>query len=162
MQLTLADLSRRASLNELAEAAAPETAAVDGELLALALAGSDESAYDAEAQAAVIDAMVRLHQVLADAVAEVRGYLAGRYPRLTGQSHLLIVHAVDIALYRLFGSEKDSPYERRYRQALLYLREVAAGKIDLEPATATAPGHSDIRVSTAPRVFDKGTLKDFY
>ena len=138
--LTLEDLTRRASLNELAEAAAPETAAVDGELLALALAGGDVSAYDAE----------------------VRGYLAGRYPRLSEfQSHLLIVHAVDIALYRLFGSEKDSPYERRYQQALLYLRDVAAGKIDLAPATATAPRHSDIRVSSGPRVFDEDTLSDF-
>ena len=157
---TLANLTRRASLNALAEAAAPNDGAVDGALLGLALAGADVSAYDAAAQAAVAEAVARLRHVLTDAAAEVDGYLAARYPDLTEAPAVLTVYCVDMALYRLLGGERGDTRQRRYQAALNYLVDVAQGKLDLAPTPTAATG-GDIQIETGPRVFDEDTLATY-
>lgn len=76
-----------------------------------------------------------LEQFLADASAEIDGYLAARYPLpLATTPALLVVFACDIARYRLMSTRVDDRIEASYKAAVLYLREVALGKISLFPA----------------------------
>lgn len=75
-----------------------------------------------------------LQQALADAAAEIDGYLAGRYPLpFATAPKVLTGHACDIARYRLCGSSAmvTDDIRDRYRDAVRFLEHVAAGKISL-------------------------------
>ncbi len=109
--------------------------------------------------AGVVDTVV-IAQALADADAEIDGYLAGRYalplasvpPRLTRL-------AADIARYYLYDNRASEEVRTRYEDAIKYLLALAKGEIALgadPPPAAGAPQYS------APgRVFTAETLEDF-
>jgi|SRR5690554_2651109 len=71
-----------------------------------------------------------LDTAIADASAEIDGYLAGRYSLpLPVVPSALTLYACDIARYRLY---EDGAYEQvieRYKIAVAYLRDLAQGKI---------------------------------
>lgn len=104
---------------------------------------------------AIDDAVVS--QAIADAAAEIDGYLAGRYPLpLTDIPPLLNLYACDIARYRLF---EDGAYEQvveRYNTALRYLRDVASGKVQLLPAGPDDAPEHEVVMTSRPPIFGGG------
>jgi len=85
--------------------------------------------------AGVIDDVV-LDQALADADAEIDGYLAGRYQLPLGSvPPILVVYACDIARYRLYDDAATEQVSRRYQDAVRFLRLAADGKVQLGPAS---------------------------
>lgn len=86
-----------------------------------------------------IDADV-LTQAIADADAEIDGYLAGRYQLpIAVVPGILTIYAGDIARYRLYDDGATDEIRRRYEDAMKFLRLVSEGKVRLgadEPAPA--------------------------
>lgn len=78
---------------------------------------------------------------IADADAEIDGYLSGRYALPLVNVPLVMTRlACDIARYWLFGQDTTDLVKARYDQAISYLAKVAAGTITLGPdATGTEP-----------------------
>lgn len=74
-------------------------------------------------------------RALADASAEIDGYLAGRYalPLESGRAAALRRTAVDIAVYRLAADAAAATDERRrrYEDAVRFLKGIASGEIRL-------------------------------
>lgn len=94
---------------------------------------------DGVADAAVVDL------ALADADAEIDGWLASRYPvPVSPAPERLRGLAADIAWYRLHGGDADdkSPARVAYLDAVSYLRRVAEGSADLPGTASPAPAAS--------------------
>lgn len=90
---------------------------------------------------------------LADADAEIDGYLVGRYAvPLTTFPAILKVHACSIAWYRLLGSVVDEPARRDYEDAVAYLVQVAKGAISI-----MAPSAAPAVTGAGPVLFDVGS-----
>ena len=89
---------------------------------------------------------------LADADAEIDGYLVGRYalPLATFPA-ILKVHACSIAWYRLLGSVADEAARRDYEDATAYLQRVARGDIGI-----LAPSAAPAAEGIGPVIFDTG------
>lgn len=112
----------------------------------------------------VIDATV-INRALGDADATINGYLAARYtlPLANPMPEILERLACDIARYALFDDQVIETVEKRYKDAIAYLRDVSTGKAELglsdtsnKPAsTATAK-----MSSTAP-VFRREDSRGF-
>lgn len=106
-----------------------------------------------------LDASI-IAQAIADADAEINGYLSGRYALPLASAPLVMTRiACDIARYWLFGQDATPLVKDRYDQAISYLVKVASGTISLgpdaagnEPDTQTA---SALLQSDA-RAFDAG------
>lgn len=80
-------------------------------------------------------------QAIADADAEIDGYLSGRYALPMASVPLVMTRlACDIARYWLFGQDVTDLVKARYDQAISYLGKVASGTITLGPdATGNEP-----------------------
>lgn len=96
-------------------------------------------------------------QAIADATAEIDGYLAGRYALpLANIPELLRLYACDIARYRLF---EDGAYEQvvdRYNNALRFLRDVAAGRMQLFSSSEGARPINEAIMLNLPGKFGGG------
>jgi phage gp36-like protein len=101
---------------------------------------------------------------LADADAEIDGYLSGRYTLpLTNVPEALRRIACDIARYHLYDDRVTEAVQKRYDDAIRFLRMVAKGEVQLgvdlggnTPQTGAAPEFYE-----SHRVFDARTLRDF-
>jgi phage gp36-like protein len=101
---------------------------------------------------------------LADADAEIDGYLAGRYTLpLTTVPEALRRIACDVARYHLYDDRVTEAVQKRYDDAIKFLRMVAKGEVQLGVDTGgTAPV-----VSAGPQyyegdqVFGRNNLRDF-
>lgn len=102
----------------------------------------------------VIDAGV-IDRALADADAEIDGYLGSRYQLpLATAPQIINVYACDIARYRLYSDAATEEVRKRYEDANKFLRLIAEGKVKIGPMangvepthTAGAEMHSDGRV----------------
>lgn len=110
----------------------------------------------------IIDAAV------ADADAEIDGYLAKRYAvPFAPVPRVLNKFSKDIAVYNLFSrigideSSDQKTYLNRYNAAIKFLTLVAEGKVSIgaeadDPATAAATGFS---VQSNPRLFSRESMK---
>lgn len=102
---------------------------------------------------------------LADADAEVDGYLAGRYTLpLEPVPRVLVRVACDIARYHLYDDRATEQVTTRYRDAVRLLEQIAKGTVNFGPGDdgSTTPASSGMpQVSSRPPVFDQTTLKDF-
>lgn len=80
----------------------------------------------------VIDATV-INRALGDADATINGYLAARYtlPLANPVPEILERLACDIARYALFDDQVIETVEKRYKDAIAYLRDVSTGKAEL-------------------------------
>lgn len=89
-----------------------------------------------------------IDQALADADAEINSYLGGRYEvPITGAApERIIAIACDIARYRLFGVNSEGEPLDRYKAAIAWLRDVRAGKADVEGLTLLASGSSAVGI----------------
>lgn len=82
----------------------------------------------------VIDAGV-IDRALADADAEINGYLGSRYQLpLAEVPQIVNVYACDIARFRLYHDLATEEVRKRYEDALKFLRMVAEGKVKIGPA----------------------------
>lgn len=122
--------------------------------------GADELAQLTDrVNGSVIDAAV-VGRALADADAEIDGYLAGRYRLpLASTPAVLVRIASDIARYRLYDSVPES-IRKRYEDAVRDLKAIATGAIVIDenaPLTPT-PGQHEASVTqpSRPRVFNGG------
>lgn len=108
------------------------------------------------ARVGVIDEAV-VNRAITDAGAEIDGYLAGRYELpLVGVPAVLTLYACDMARYRLF---EDGAYEQvveRYNSALRYLRDVAAGRVQLLPVGPDDQPEHEVQFTARERVFEGG------
>lgn len=112
------------------------------------------------------DADAAVDQALADAGAEIDGYLSARYALPLGRSPLgLRRPCIDIAAYVLANSHTrlTTTIEDRYKHATDYLTKIAKGVIGLglaEPVVdaggGAASGTSGAAFSARPRRFGRG------
>lgn len=105
---------------------------------------------------------------IADADAEIDGYLAKRYAvPISPAPRVLNKFSKDIAIYNLYsrlgideGTEEKN-YLNRYNAAVKFLTLVAEGKVSIgaeteDPASAAATGFS---VKSNPRIFSRGSMR---
>lgn len=106
--------------------------------------------YDASIHREILDALTRSDSAIVEicedrAVAEMRGYLSGRYDvdaifsaEGEARNQLVLMLAVDIAVYHLFSihnPQKMSQIRKdRYERAVEWLKQVAACKIAIDGA----------------------------
>lgn len=104
-----------------------------------------KSDYDSTLHAEILDALVRndeavIEQCENDAIAEMKGYLGGKYDvdaifakEGTQRNSLILMYAKDIAVYHMFCVH--NPYkiskirQDRYDRAIEWLKQVASGNI---------------------------------
>lgn len=105
------------------------------------------------ANAGAIDTAV-LNQAIADAGAEIDGYLAGRYqlPLATAPS-ILALYCGDIARYRLYDDAARDEVRKRYDDAIEFLKLVAKGTVRLGADEPAATGGA--QMETGGRVFGR-------
>ena len=112
---------------------------------------------------------VPITQALADASAEIDGYIEGRFALpLTDPPAVLNRLTTDIAMYRLQSLRPLHDLEdarKRYEDAVAMLTKVAAGELtlglsadDQEPPTAAGAVET---VHAPNRVFNRGKLKGY-
>ena len=100
---------------------------------------------------------------LADASAEIDGYLAGRYtlPLEIPRPGFLTLYCVDIALYKgSLVTEVTEEKRKRYEDAIRFLRSVAKGEIQLFASDPSAPeGGTGASFSADDRIFTRDTMR---
>lgn len=106
--------------------------------------------YDASIHRDILDALTRedasLVEICEDrAIAEMRGYLSGRYDcdaifsaSGTDRHQLVLMMALDIAIYHIFSIHNPMKLSQlrkdRYERAIEWLKAVAAGTISIDGA----------------------------
>jgi len=116
----------------------------------------------ADPPAGVIDADV-LDRALTDAADEIDAYVGARHPLpLVSVPPVLARVACDVTRYRLSDDcgVLTEEVENRYKNALRFLRDVSAGRVNLGASSAPIQIDSP-KVSAPDRVFTYDTLKDF-
>jgi len=162
---TIADWLQRVSAQDVAEAAAPDHADVDGQLLVALVDGADTDAYTAEAVTAGQAAIRRLERHLADATANINSYLQSRYaPLITTpdprNADLLKRLCLDIASWDLLGGDTDSDRRHKHKSAMMMLRDIAAGVVALAVPADGSDAASGATFSGAAPMFGRDNLAD--
>ncbi len=111
-----------------------------------------------------IDATV-VARALADADAEINGYLSTRYTLpLSPVPAVLEKLACDIARYQLFENAATEIVKQRYENAVRFLKDVAAGKVTLgvdgNGDTAATISNS-VQISSTTPVFRRSESDGF-
>ncbi|MCG9722113.1 DUF1320 domain-containing protein [Shewanella sp. Isolate7] len=106
-----------------------------------------------------------LEQALADASAEIDGYIMGRYTLpLASVPTVLERNCCDIARYFLYGERAPEQVEKRYQAVVKYLTSVSKGEISLGlDELGQSAGQSELTVSieSAGSVFGRQSSKGF-
>lgn len=101
---------------------------------------------------------------LADAEAEIDGYLQGRYQLpLLPVPPVLARLACDIARYHLYDDRTTEAVTQRYRDAIAFLVRVSQGQVQLGVAEGGTPAAAGggAEFSAPAREFTSETLRDF-
>jgi phage gp36-like protein len=110
------------------------------------------------AQRETVLPVLGVDNALADADAEIDSYLGVRYsvPVSPVSARILQIACV-IARYRLLGDAATDVARRDYEDARAYLRDIAAGRAQLEGAAAlsTSPTSRLVEIATVPTVFGR-------
>lgn len=126
--------------------------------------GADELAQLTDrVNGSVIDASV-VARALADADAEIDGYLAARHALpLSSVPPILLLTGCDIARYRLFGDRTTEEVRSRYDDAVRRLKGIATGSVVLPGAAALTPavGSNTVMQRSPDRRFDSDTLASY-
>jgi len=105
---------------------------------------------------------------IADAAAEINGYLAKRYKvPFKRPVPVITKYAKDIAAYNLVSrhgideSEREKTFLTRYNAAIKFLLEVAKGNVDIdtEENNATQSAANGFRMNSEDRRFSRNNLK---
>jgi phage gp36-like protein len=110
----------------------------------------------------VDDAVVA--RALADAGAKIDSYLRGRYTLpLAVVPRDLLAPACDIARFQLYSDRPTDTVRERFEDAIAWLKDVAAGRVNLTTSEADEPARVETspRVKAPTRIFTNDTLKDF-
>ena len=100
-----------------------------------------------------------LDQALADADAEIDGYLAVRYPLpLAHVPPVLTRIACDVARYRLYDDQSPEEVRNRYTDAVKWLAAIARGFVSLGMPPSEAPAATGPIITSAARVFSRESL----
>ena len=109
-----------------------------------------------------------VEQAIADADAEIDGYLAKRYKVPFEKTPQVInKFAKDIALYNMVSrkgvdeNDREKTYLTRYNAAIAFLTKVAEGRISIgvsENNTEDA-ARIGLSMSNSPRLFSRGSMK---
>ena len=126
----------------------------------------DRFGYEQLAQLSDRDAGVTVDEVvvgraLADADAEIDGYLVALYALpLASVPALLVRMACDIARYRLFGDRVTEQVRQLYTDAVRDLKAIASGAIKIDGVAPLAPSAAStaIKVSAPSPMFGRDTL----
>lgn len=106
-------------------------------------------------------------RALADADAQIDGYLGARYLLpLSPVPPLVVRLACDIARYQLFDDRASEAVRARYDDAVQLLKRLSDGTVTLgtaasAPAPAAASGAVTVRARARDRLFDDDTLASF-
>lgn len=102
-----------------------------------------------------------VERALDDASAEIDSYLAVRYPLpLATVPAALMRTCCDLALYHLSGNRTTEEVEKRYRNAIAWLRDLSAGRASLGAAPAeTARIEGAASFDASPRVTGRERMK---
>lgn len=106
---------------------------------------------------AVIDVTV-IGRALADADAEINGYLVSRYTLpLAITSPILTKFAGDIARYQLYDTRASEQVTARYNDAIKFMKSLASGLVSLGIDSVGEPVASagGAQVASAGRVFSR-------
>ena len=109
-----------------------------------------------------------VEQAIADADAEIDGYLAKRYKVPFGKTPQVInKFAKDIALYNMVSrkgvdeNDREKTYLTRYNAAIAFLTKVAEGRISIGVSENNTEDAARIgfSMSKSPRLFSRGSMK---
>ena len=109
-----------------------------------------------------------VEQAIADADAEIDGYLAKRYKVPFGKTPQVInKFAKDIALYNMVSrkgvdeNDREKTYLTRYNAAIAFLTKVAEGRISIGVSEKNTEDAARIgfSMSNSPRLFSRGNMK---
>ncbi|MCV0424664.1 MAG: DUF1320 domain-containing protein [Roseibium sp.] len=103
---------------------------------------------------------------ISDAEKIADSYMAKRYALpLNPVPDVLIPIVANIARYYLYGehAEKDSAVTRNHKEALAWLKDVAAGTVQLEAegVAADQPTGGQVQVSAPERIFTRDSLEGY-
>lgn len=105
-----------------------------------------------------------LNQAIADADAEINSYLtAYPLPLAVVPANLLRI-ACDVTRYYLYDDQMPEPVLKRYKDAIDWLKLVAAGKVSLPPdalGNVPTPATDDVDYVAAESVFTGSSLSGF-
>lgn len=114
------------------------------------------------ATGAIVDAV--LNSALADADAEIDGYLVGSHALpLPSVPRNLVMLACDLARYKLYDDRATEHVRQRYDDAVKYLVRVGKGELalSLDAQDQPAPLNGAPMVDGPPRTFSRDTLADY-
>lgn len=81
------------------------------------------------------DGQLSVQKALSDAGEQINSYLSVRYiTPIIGSEYLTII-ACDIARYRLYMQNAEGEVQKRYDEAVAWLKDVSAGKANITFAT---------------------------
>lgn len=105
-----------------------------------------------------------VNKALADADAEINGYLIGQYqlPLASVPANLELL-ACDIARFRLFDDRATEQVRQRYDDAVKYLTRVGKGELSLvlDQANNVAPPAGGPKFDGPDRTFSRDKLSDY-
>lgn len=166
--ITLLNLAERPGLIELSQLVAQDgEIPVDANLLEAIINSDDVSSWLFDDVINTNRAISRINESIADAEAEINGFLRQRGHRLplAKVPRLLTDWARIIVRYKLHrnrvSDEKSDPIVRDYKQVLGFLKLVADGKYSLGIDDAMPVGGGVPQQTGPARVFDMDSLKDF-
>ena len=117
-----------------------------------------------DAGAGVLDDS-KVDQALADADAEIDSYAGVRYDTpFTDVPAVIRKTAIDITIYNLFSRRMGAPEarEKRYADAVKFLKSVANGQVSLGASTAASDdGGPEATTVPADRIFTRDTLSGY-
>ncbi|MEO5335190.1 MAG: DUF1320 domain-containing protein [Magnetococcus sp. YQC-5] len=150
---------------ELAQVAVPDDLTTAGpELMRLTINDADRDTFTEEEISAADAGLARINSALSDAEQLMNSYLALRYDiPLTGtliQASALPRTCGAIARRLLHHAFVPEEVTMGYDMALLWLKEVAFGKAELD-RDVTTTGAGSPAFETGERVFDQETLRGF-
>ncbi|MCD1597865.1 gp436 family protein [Rheinheimera aquimaris] len=117
-----------------------------------------EGAADGEINQPVIE------QAIADATAEINGYIGGRYDLPLSQvPDVLVRHCCDIARYLMSGDRTPETVQKRYDSVISYLVKVGKGDLSLglSQGCPTEPGETIAMIQADGQVFNRKNSKGF-
>ncbi|MDR2711086.1 MAG: DUF1320 domain-containing protein [Burkholderiales bacterium] len=104
-----------------------------------------------------------LDRAIADAEGEIDGYISKRYGQTLAGVNLpnLTRIACDITRYRLYDDATIDTVRQRYEDAIVFLKDVAAGRASLGNAEIDGVGSFRVLATSADRRFNQDALRDY-
>lgn len=103
-------------------------------------------------------------RALADADAEINGYLSTRYTLpLSSVPEVLVVIACNIARYRLDNRDPREDIVTRYKDAIKYLKDVVSGEgsLGVDSSNARPATNNSVQMSSTKPVFRRADSEGF-